>query len=294
MNGAIMTDGKKRVFSRMYTNILIIILLAGFVLLLYPTVSNWWNERVQTRAIATYDDSISDLSDTEYEQILEEAVNYNERLLAIGISAFYTPDMLDGYTNTSGEVLNYEDILDITGTGIMGYVSIPKISVQLPIYHGTSNDVLQVAAGHLEGTSLPVGGEGTHAVIMAHRGLPSARLFTDINELEVGDTFTITVLRSVLTYEVDLISIVEPSDVSELQITEGEDYVTLMTCTPYGVNSHRLLVRGHRVETADDTVVTVSGEASRIRPLLVAAVIDGMLLVILLIATFLWPGKKKE
>ncbi len=289
-----MTDGKKRVFSRMYTNILIIILLAGFVLLLYPTVSNWWNERVQTRAIATYDDSISDLSDTEYEQILEEAVNYNERLLAIGISAFYTPDMLDGYTNTSGEVLNYEDILDITGTGIMGYVSIPKISVQLPIYHGTSNDVLQVAAGHLEGTSLPVGGEGTHAVIMAHRGLPSARLFTDINELEVGDTFTITVLRSVLTYEVDLISIVEPSDVSELQITEGEDYVTLMTCTPYGVNSHRLLVRGHRVETADDTVVTVSGEASRIRPLLVAAVIDGMLLVILLIATFLWPGKKKE
>lgn len=289
-----MADRKKGLFSRMYTNILIVILLAGLVLLLYPTVSNWWNERVQSRAIAAYDDSISDLSDSEYEQILEEAVSYNERLAEAGISAFYTPELLDGYTNASGETQNYDDILDITGTGIMGYVSIPKIDVQLPIYHGTSNDVLQVAAGHLEGTSFPVGGEGTHAVIMAHRGLPSARLFTDISELEVGDTFTITVLHNVLTYEVDLISIVEPSDVTNLQIEEGEDYVTLMTCTPYGVNSHRLLVRGHRIETADDIVVTVPGEASRIRPLLVAAVIDGLMLLLLLVGTFLWPGKKKE
>ena len=267
------------------TIILLIILLVGLGLLFYPSVSNWWNERVSSRAISTYDESVANLTDEEYEEMLAAAEDYNTRLSEAGVSAFYNPDLIEGY----------EDTIDITGTGIMGYITIEKISVQLPIYHGTSVDVLQVAAGHLEGTSLPVGGESTHAVIMAHRGLPSAMLFTDLNELEVGDTFTITVLNRVLTYEVDLISIVEPNDVSLLQIEEGQDYVTLLTCTPYGVNTHRLLVRGHRIENAEErTTATATGEATVVNNVLVAAVVAVILLVPLLLVVFLRPAAKKS
>ncbi len=267
------------------TFLLVIILFVGLGLLFYPSVSNWWNERISSRAISTYDESVSNLTDEEYDKMIEAAEDYNTRLSEAGVSAFYNPDLIDGY----------DDTIDITGTGIMGYVSIEKINVQLPIYHGTSVDVLQVAAGHLEGTSLPVGGESTHAVIMAHRGLPSAMLFTDLNELEVGDTFTITVLNRVLTYEVDLISIVEPNDVSLLQIEEGQDYVTLLTCTPYGVNTHRLLVRGHRIETeAAKSTATATGEATIVNNVLVSAIVAVVLLIPLLLWVFLRPTQKKR
>ena len=205
--------------------------------------------------------------------------------VAANENALYRPDQLTGYNDT----------LDITGTGIMGYITISKIGVELPIYHGTSDGVLQIAAGHLEGTSLPVGGESTHAVISAHRGLPSAKLFTNLDQLEVGDTFTITVLDRVLTYEVDKISIVLPTETDELKIAEGKDYVTLMTCTPYGINTHRLLVRGRRVETPDQYKhLRVTAEALKIEPIIVAPIMALPMLLILLIGMLISTRKPKK
>ena len=177
----------------------------------------------------------------------------------------------------------------------MGYITISKIGVELPICHGTGDSVLQITAGHLEGTSLPVGGASTHAVISAHRGLPSAKLFTNLDQLEVGDTFTITVLDRVLTYEVDKISIVLPTETDELKITEGKDYVTLMTCTPYGINTHRLLVRGRRVETPDQYKhLRVTAEALKIEPIIVAPVMALPMLLILLIGMLISTRKPKK
>ena len=189
--------------------------------MLYPTVSDYVNQKNQSRAVASYSEEVENLSDVDYQAYFDAADDYNRRL-AETPDAFYRPEEVSGYTDT----------LDVSGTGIMGYITISKIGVELPIYHGTSDGVLQVAAGHLEGSSLPVGGAGTHAVISAHRGLPSAKLFTNLDELEVGDTFTITVLDRVLTYEVDQISIVLPTETDLLQPVEGKDYVTLMTCNP--------------------------------------------------------------
>ena len=222
------------------TIILILIFLVGLSVMLYPTVSDYVNQRHQSRALASYDETVNEMSDADYTAYFEAADAYNQRLAATP-NSFFTPEQVSGYDET----------LDVSGTGIMGYITIPRIGVELPVYHGTSDGVLQVAAGHLEGSSLPVGGAGTHAVISAHRGLPSAKLFTNLDELEAGDTFTITVLDRVLTYEVDRISIVLPTETDLLQPVEGQDYVTLMTCTPYGINTHRLLVRGHRVNTRE-------------------------------------------
>ena len=213
------------------TIILILIFLVGLSVMLYPTVSDYVNQRHQSRALASYDETVNEMSDADYTAYFEAADAYNQRLAATP-NSFFTPEQVSGYDET----------LDVSGTGIMGYITIPRIGVELPVYHGTSDGVLQVAAGHLEGSSLPVGGAGTHAVISAHRGLPSAKLFTNLDELEAGDTFTITVLDRVLTYEVDRISIVLPTETDLLQPVEGQDYVTLMTCTPYGINTHRLLV----------------------------------------------------
>ena len=212
------------------TIILILIFLVGLSVMLYPTVSDYVNQRHQSRALASYDETVNEMSDADYTAYFEAADAYNQRLAATP-NSFFTPEQVSGYDET----------LDVSGTGIMGYITIPRIGVELPVYHGTSDGVLQVAAGHLEGSSLPVGGAGTHAVISAHRGLPSAKLFTNLDELEAGDTFTITVLDRVLTYEVDRISIVLPTETDLLQPVEGQDYVTLMTCTPYGINTHRLL-----------------------------------------------------
>ena len=245
------------------TIILILIFLVGLSVMLYPTVSDYVNQRHQSRALASYDETVNEMSDADYTAYFEAADAYNQRLAATP-NSFFTPEQVSGYDET----------LDVSGTGIMGYITIPRIGVELPVYHGTSDGVLQVAAGHLEGSSLPVGGAGTHAVISAHRGLPSAKLFTNLDELEAGDTFTITVLDRVLTYEVDRISIVLPTETDLLQPVEGQDYVTLMTCTPYGINTHRLLVRGHRVNTRESQKhVRVTADATRIDPIITAPVI---------------------
>ena len=267
--------------------VLVIMLAAGLIILLYPSVSNWWNVRVQSRAVAAYDEAAANLTEDEYAACLEAAQAYNAELAEIGsAAAIASPELVDE---------DYWNLLDITGTGIMGYVTIDRINVQLPIYHGTDTSVLAVGAGHLEGTSLPVGGESTHSVISAHRGLPSALLFTNLDELEVGDTFTITVLDQLYTYEVDQISIVLPSEVENLYIEEGKDYCTLMTCTPYGINSHRLLVRGVRIDNEDGTLLRVSAEAYQIDTLIVASVAAVPLLLILFIWIFMRArGKRKK
>ena len=266
------------------TIILISIFLVGLSVMLYPTVSDYVNQKNQSRAVASYSEEVENLSDVDYQAYFDAADDYNRRL-AETPDAFYRPEQVSGYTDT----------LDVSGTGIMGYITISKIGVELPIYHGTSDGVLQVAAGHLEGSSLPVGGAGTHAVISAHRGLPSAKLFTNLDELEVGDTFTITVLDRVLTYEVDQISIVLPTETDLLQPVEGKDYVTLMTCTPYGINTHRLLVRGKRIENAENQKhIRVTADALRIEPIIVAPALAVPMLLVLLVVMLAVPHLRKR
>ena len=266
------------------TIILILIFLVGLSVMLYPSVSDAVNRKHQSRAVAGYAEEIEQLSDADYQTYFDAADAYNRQLNTTP-NAFYKPDLVSGYAQT----------LDISGTGIMGYITIPKISVELPIYHGTDEGVLQVAAGHLEGSSLPVGGAGTHAVISAHRGLPSAKLFTNLDELEVGDRFTITVLNRVLTYEVDQISIVLPTEIDQLLPTEGMDYVTLMTCTPYGINTHRLLVRGKRVETTESQKhIRVAADAFRIEPIIVAPILAIPMLLAALVGVLVAPHLRKR
>ena len=266
------------------TIILILIFLVGLSVMLYPPVSDAVNRKHQSRAVAGYAEEVEQLSDADYQTYFDATDAYNRQLNTTP-NAFYKPDLVSGYAQT----------LDISGTGIMGYITIPKISVELPIYHGTDEGVLQVAAGHLEGSSLPVGGAGTHAVISAHRGLPSAKLFTNLDELEVGDRFTITVLNRVLTYEVDQISIVLPTEIDQLLPTEGMDYVTLMTCTPYGINTHRLLVRGKRVETTESQKhIRVAADAFRIEPIIVAPILAIPMLLAALVGVLVAPHLRKR
>ena len=266
------------------TIILILIFLVGLSVMLYPTVSDYINQKNQSRAVASYSEEVENLSDVDYQAYFDAADDYNRRL-AETPDAFYRPEQVSGYTDT----------LDISGTGIMGYITISKIGVELPIYHGTSDGVLQVAAGHLEGSSLPVGGAGTHAVISAHRGLPSAKLFTNLDRLEVGDTFTITILDRVLTYEVDNISIVLPTETDNLKVVDGKDYVTLMTCTPYGINTHRLLVRGRRITTPDKLKhIRVTTDAVKIEPIITAPIIALPLLLVLLLWLLFSNRKRKS
>ena len=254
------------------TIILILVFFVGLSVMLYPTISDYVNQLHQTRAVANYAADVDKLSDADYTAYFEAADAFNAQIAA-DPDALYFPDRFPSYEST----------LDVTGTGIMGYITIEKIGVELPIYHGTSDAVLQVAAGHLEGTSLPVGGASTHAVISAHRGLPSAKLFTNLDQLEVGDTFTITVLVRTLTYEVDNISIILPTETDSLKVSEGKDYITLMTCTPYGINTHRLLVRGRRITTPDKLKhIRVTSDAIKIEPILTAPIMALPLLLVLL------------
>ena len=233
-------NGMKKHLS---TLLLVAVFLLGVCILLYPTASDYWNSLHQTRAIGAYEDALAGMTRRDYDAAFQQAEDYNRALAALDAP-------MSEYQSLSDAGMDYEEILNINGVGIMGYIDIDAIGVELPIYHGTSPDVLNVAVGHLEGSSLPIGGEGSHCVLSAHRGLPSARLFTDLDQLQEGDTFTITVLDRLLTYEIDQILIVEPEQVDALAITPGEDYCTLVTCTPYGINTHRLLVRGKRVENA--------------------------------------------
>lgn len=262
--------------------ILILMFLAGLSLLLYPTVSDYWNSMHASQAVANYAEKVKDLSREQYDKMLQEAKAYNKTLAQSG----------GGYTLSKRQEAAYESILDVTGTGIMGYIEIPTIHISLPIYHGIEDSVLQIAVGHLEWSSLPVGGKSTHCVLSGHRGLPSAKLFTNLDQLVEGDTFVIRVLDEVLTYEVDQILIVEPSDVSALTIEEGKDLCTLVTCTPYGINSHRLLVRGHRVANQTEGI-RVTSDAIQIDPLLVAPVVALPMLLALLIV-LLVSGKKRK
>ncbi len=266
------------------TILFVVIFLVGLSVMCYPSFSNWWNSRTQTRAVAAYDEAVANLTEEDLSLYLAEAEAFNDQVRALGSArSLAAPELLSGYADT----------LDITGTGIMGYITIDKINVQLPIYHGTDAAVLQIAAGHLEGSTLPIGGESSHAVISAHRGLPSAKLFTNLDALEVGDTFTITVLDQVLTYEVDLIRIVLPTEIEDLYITDGQDYVTLMTCTPYGINTHRLLVRGKRTETVSTGTIRVTAEAFKLDPILVAPVLAVPMVILLLIWLFITTRKKR-
>lgn len=278
------TKQKKR--GTVSTVVLVILLFVGLSVLLYPSVSNWWNSRVQSRAVAVYDEAVAALNEEDYTAYYEAAEAYNEALAEIGsASAIANTDLVDE---------DYWDLLDVTGTGIMGYITIDKINVMLPIYHGTSSSVLSAGAGHLEGSSLPVGGAGTHCVISAHRGLPSALLFTNLDQLEVGDTFTLTVLDQVLTYEVDQITIVLPDEIENLYIEDGADYCTLMTCTPYGINTHRLLVRGVRTANAEETHIRVTAEAYQIDTILVAAVVAVPMLLLLLVWLLVSTRRRKK
>ncbi|MCC8131973.1 MAG: class C sortase [Oscillospiraceae bacterium] len=263
---------------------LTLVLLLGLAIVIYPSFSNWWNSRVQSRAMASYDEAVSSMSEADYSEYFEAAYAYNEAIAKLGsATSISNPGLIEGYSN----------ILNVSGTGVMGYITIEKIGVELPIYHGTSASVLQIAAGHLEGTSLPVGGESTHAVISAHRGLPSATLFTHLDQMEVGDTFTITILNEVLTYEVDQISIIYPNELETIYIEDGQDYVTLMTCTPYGINTQRLMVRGHRIETeAAKKTIKVTAEAYKIDTILVSVCVAIPMVIILFIIVSL-PRKKK-
>lgn len=263
------------------TVLLLLVFALGLSLLLYPTVSDWWNSFHQSQAIASYAQAVADIDEDDYEQYLADARAYNQAL----------PGRENRYRPTDEQTAEYERLLNITGNGIMGYVEIPTIDVTLPIYHGTSESVLQIAIGHIEGSSLPVGGEGTHCVISGHRGLPSARLFTDLDELVIGDVFMLRVLDETLTYEVDQIRVVEPQQLEDLEILPGEDLCTLVTCTPYGVNSHRLLVRGHRVATRADGT-RVAADALQIDPMLVAPAVAAPILLVLLVG-LLAGGRKK-
>ena len=266
------------------TILLILVLVVGLSLILYPTIADWWNSFHQSRAIADYDAILSEMKEEDYTHLFEAAMAYNEQLRQLKFPLMY-------YDQVPG----YDDLLDITGTGIMGYIDIPSIQVELPIYHGTSEGVLQIAAGHVEGSSLPTGGENTHCVISAHRGLPSARLFTDLDKMQIGDTFTLSVVDRILTYEVDQILMVLPHEVEPLYMQEGEDYCTLVTCTPYGINTHRLLVRGTRIENAEEVVVKrVTADAVQIQPLLVAPMVAAPILLLLLIILILPKPKKKR
>ena len=266
--------------------------LVGICILLYPAVSDYWNSKTQSRAIVNYESVLNQMDSKDYSAVFEKAHAYNDEL-------YKTKNPLLNYNNLSG----YYEALNVTGNGMIGYLKIDRIGVELPIYHGTSESVLSRGVGHLEGTSLPVGGENTHSVMSAHRGLPSAKLFTDLDRVEKGDTFQIIVLDQVLTYQVDFIKVIEPTDVSDLQIIESGDYCTLFTCTPYGINTHRLLVRGIRIETIKEKpVIYVSNEAFRIEPLIVTPAVAAPMLLVLLIHLLVKyreppknaPQKKKE
>ncbi len=274
----------KKLRKRTLSTILLIVgFLVGLSLLLYPTVSDYWNSMHQSRAITSYAEHVADIDDSLYESLWADAQAYNASLL----------EKADRFTLSDEDLAEYEQMLSVPGTNVIGYIEIDKINCYLPIYHGTDDAVLQVGVGHLEGTSLPVGGASTHCVLSGHRGLPSAKLFTDLDQLEVGDTFVLYVLDETLTYEVDQIRIVEPTDLSDLAIEEGKDYCTLMTCTPYGINTHRLLVRGHRVENAASTL-RVPADAMQIEPMTVAPLVAVPILILLLLGLLVKTRRRRH
>ena len=264
------------------TIILVFIFFVGLSLLLYPSLSDYWNSFHQSKAIANYAESVAEIDTSEYQEMWQIANEYNQNLTAKG----------QRFALTENEMKEYNGILNVGGTGVIGYIEIPNIDVSLPIYHGVEDTILQIAIGHLPGTSFPIGGESTHCAISGHRGLPSAKLFTNLDQLKEGDLFMMRVLDESYTYEVDQIRIVEPADLSALKIEEGKDLCTLITCTPYGVNSHRLLVRGHRVENTLNNSIMVVADASQIDSTLVAPMYAVPILILLFISVLVKYRKR--
>ena len=269
----VMKKGKLQMFG------LLALFFIGVGLLVYPSFSDYWNTFHRSRVIMKYADRVSNMNKDEYARLIKEANQYNQELQKTGIK----------WNMTDAEKASYNRYLDFESSGVMGYITIPKINVELPIYHGTSDSILQTSIGHIEGSSLPVGGLGSHTILSGHRGLPSARLFTNLDQLAAGDTFTLTVLNETYTYEVDQIRIVEPTDLSSLQLEPGKDYCTLVTCTPYGVNTHRLLVRGHRVENVNGNAELVA-DAIQIRPIYITPFV----IILLLFGLFLWSKLRRN
>lgn len=274
---------KKKTLDRLVIAFMIVILAVGIAIILYPTLSNYFNSRNQSKAITDYAKTVEKMDESERKKRLSGAQNYNKQLAELA-------SPYDNYTSISG----YDNFLDVSNTGIMGYVDIPKINVSLPIYHSTSPEVLNIAVGHLQGSSLPIGGKNTHSVISSHRGLPSSRLFTDIDKLVEDDTFTITVLNEVMTYTVDKIAVIKPHEFDELRVIPDGDYVTLMTCTPYGINTHRLLVRGRRIDNITESeVIRITADAVEVdNTKFIGAISLPVVLLLLLYWTF--SGKKQS
>ena len=251
--------------------LLVLMLFIGVCVLLYPALSQYWNSKTQTHAVDNYQEILDSLQKEDYTKYFEEADHYN-----IALRNRDVPLM------EYSQLTEYNQILNVSGTGVMGYITIEKLGVELPLYHGTSDSVLNIACGHMEGTSLPIGGKSTHSVLSAHRGLPHAKLFTDLDKMEVGDVFTITILDRIMTYQVDQIKVVNPNEIDEVHIIDGEDHCTLLTCTPYGINSHRLLVRGTRIENAAP-ILYVTSNAFKIDSLVATPVVAAPILLVLLI-----------
>lgn len=269
--------------SSLSTVVLVIVLLAGLSLMLYPSFSNWWNTRVSSYAVDHYIQQISTMDNNKYQEVWQSAIGYNQSL-----TERENPFVLD-----EDQKKLYNSLLAVGSDGIMGYIEIPSINVSIPLYHGTEERILQTAIGHLEWTSLPTGGESTHCVVSGHRGLPSARLFTDLDKMAEGDLFMLHILDETLTYEVDQILIVFPEETEDLLIQEGKDLVTLVTCTPYGVNTHRLLVRGHRIENIEEAqVVRVTADAMIVEKLVVAPFL--LIPALLIMIVFLLIPKPKN
>ncbi len=271
-----------KILSKTATVIMLMLFCVSLCVLLYPSISQYWNSKVQSKAVSDYNNHLAIIDEQAHKRYKTAADEYNKQLSELEFP------MLE-----CKSITGYESILNIDGSGIMGYISIDKIGVELPIYHGISESVLSVAAGHIEGTSLPVGGKGTHCVLSAHRGLPNAKLFTDLDKLEEGDTFTLNLLGDTLTYQVDQIKIVSPNEVNDLQLIDGEDLCTLVTCTPYGINTHRLLVRGERIQTAQYKKLYITAEAYIIDRLIVTPIVALPILAVLILIVLLKPAKPK-
>lgn len=269
--------------SRKSTIILLVSFFIGLSVLLYPSISSYWNSKTQSEAIVDYEAILANYKPEDYTAIFEAAYDYNRRLLEIEEPLINHRKLTD-----------YHTVLNVSGNGMIGYLTVPKINQELPVYHGTSESVLSVAVGHFEGTSLPVGGKSTHSVVSAHRGLPTAILFTHLDRMEVGDTFYFTILDRTISYEVDQIRIVEPHDTSLIEIEEGKDYCTLLTCTPYGINTQRLLVRGHQVDISQKKNIYINNEAYRIDPLIVMPIVALPIILVLLVYVMFAPVKKES
>jgi sortase A len=265
------------------TIILLVSFFIGLSVLLYPSISSYWNSKTQSKLIYDYETMLAQYRPEDYTALFEQADDYNEKLLTLENPLLEKSELEDLYYTT----------LNVSGTGMIGYITVPKISQELPLYHGTSDSVLAFAAGHFEGTSLPVGGKSTHSVVSAHRGLPTAVLFTHLDRMEIGDTFYFTILDRTVTYGVDQIRIVEPDDASLIRIVDGKDYCTLLTCTPYGINTQRLLVRGHQIDASQTRNIYIANEAYRIEPVIVMPIVALPIIFILLVYVMFAPVKKE-